>query len=114
MYWDAPGEGNFWSDYLGWDADRDGRGDRRYYSSNRMDALVYRYPQLKLLAASPLVQAMQALEARFPILRPAGVIDRFPAMRPYGGAAPAAPLPGVQGEGSPCAVPAGAEPRNRS
>lgn len=82
IYWDATGRGNFWSDYLGWDMNRDGQGDRRYYSAHRMDALVNRYPLIKQLAASPVVQLLQALEARFPVLRPSGIVDRHPTMRP--------------------------------
>jgi nitrous oxidase accessory protein len=82
VYWGTTGHGNFWSDYLGWDLNRDGQGDRRYYSAHRMDALLYRYPLVKLLAASPVVQLLQALEARFPVLRPPGIVERLPAMRP--------------------------------
>ncbi len=82
IFWDTPKHGNFWSDYLGWDMNRDGRGDSRYYSARRMDAIVYRYPLVKQLAASPVVQLLQALEARFPVLRPSGVVDRRPFMRP--------------------------------
>lgn len=80
--WDTPEQGNFWSDYLGWDMNRDGRGDSHYYSARRMDVLVHRYPLVKQLAASPVVQMLQALEARFPILRPSGVVDRHPSMHP--------------------------------
>ena len=83
IHWDQGGEGNFWSDYLGWDMNRDGWGDKYYYASNRLDTLLFRYPQMKLLAASPVVQLLQGLEARLPVLRPPGVVDRHPAMRPF-------------------------------
>jgi nitrous oxidase accessory protein len=81
--WHGERLGNYWSDYLGWDLDGDRVGDLSYHSASRMDQLVYRYPQLKLLAASPVVKLMQALESRFPVLRPAGVVDARPAMAPF-------------------------------
>jgi nitrous oxidase accessory protein len=82
LYWDSEQGGNHWSDYLGWDYDGDGIGDKIYYASNRMDHLMHRHPKMRLLALSPVIQLMQALETRFPVLRPASVIDRKPAMRP--------------------------------
>jgi hypothetical protein len=44
--------------------------------------LLFRYPQMKLLAASPVVRLLQGLEARMPVLRPPGIVDRHPLMRP--------------------------------
>lgn len=82
LYWDNEQGGNHWSDYLGWDYDGDGIGDKIYYASNRMDHLMHRHPKMRLLALSPVIQLLQALETRFPVLRPASVIDRKPAMRP--------------------------------
>jgi nitrous oxidase accessory protein len=84
VQWDDGRAGNYWSDYLGWDLDGDRVGDRAFYASGRMDRLVFRYPLLKVLASSPVVVMMQALEARFPVLRPPGVVDRRPALRPAG------------------------------
>jgi nitrous oxidase accessory protein len=82
QYWDSKEGGNYWSDYLGWDYDSDGIGDKIYYASNRMDHLMHRHPKMRLLALSPVIQLLQALETRFPVLRPASVIDRKPTMRP--------------------------------
>jgi len=82
LYWDNEKKGNYWSDYLGWDYDSDEIGDRIYYASNRMDHLMYRHPKMRLLALSPVIQLLQALESRFPVLRSASVIDRKPAMQP--------------------------------
>lgn len=82
LYWDNQQGGNYWSDYLGWDYDGDGIGDKIYYASNRMDHLMHRHPKMRLLAVSPVIQLLQALETRFPVLRSASVIDRKPAMQP--------------------------------
>ncbi|HKJ00298.1 MAG TPA: nitrous oxide reductase family maturation protein NosD [bacterium] len=82
LTWDNPGAGNYWGDYLGWDLDGDGRGDPAYYASDRMDQLVVKYPTIKLLAHSPVVRLLQALESRFPVLRPASVVETHPAMAP--------------------------------
>ncbi len=82
LYWNDEKQGNYWSDYLGWDYDSDGIGDRIYYASNRMDHLMHRHPKMRLLALSPVIQLLQSLETRFPVLRSASVIDKKPAMYP--------------------------------
>ena len=82
LYWHNEKRGNYWSDYLGWDYDSDGIGDKIYYASNRMDYLMHRHPKMRLLALSPVIQLLQSLESRFPVLRSASVIDKKPAMRP--------------------------------
>ena len=82
LYWHNEEQGNYWSDYLGWDYDSDEIGDKIYYASNQMDSLMHRHPKMRLLALSPVIQLLQALETRFPVLRSASVIDKKPAMRP--------------------------------
>jgi len=82
LYWHDDKQGNYWSDYLGWDYDSDGIGDKIYYASNQMDQLMHRHPKMRLLALSPVIQLLQALETRFPVLRAASVIDKKPAMHP--------------------------------
>ncbi|MFC1747642.1 nitrous oxide reductase family maturation protein NosD [Pseudomonadota bacterium] len=82
LYWNNEDRGNYWSDYLGWDYNSDEVGDRIYYASNQVDHLMHSHPKMRLLALSPVIQLLQALESRFPVLRAASVIDEMPAVRP--------------------------------
>ena len=74
--------GNHWSNYLGWDRDGDGVGDVRYEANDMVDRLSWRYPTMKLLLASPAVQALRLVGQQFPILRVPSVIDPKPRMVP--------------------------------
>lgn len=74
--------GNHWSNYLGWDRDGDGIGDVRYEANDMVDRLTWRYPSMKLLLASPAVQALRLVGQQFPILRVPSVIDPKPHMQP--------------------------------
>lgn len=75
-------DGNFWSDYMGWDAGQDGRGDIPYESNTLVDALLWRYPAAKLLLFSPSLQFLWMVEKQFPILRAPRIVDLAPAMNP--------------------------------
>lgn len=75
-------DGNFWSDYMGWDTGQDGRGDIPYESNTLVDALLWRYPAARLLLFSPALQFLWMVEKQFPILRAPRVVDRAPAMNP--------------------------------
>ena len=74
--------GNHWSNYLGWDRDGNGVGDVRYEANDMVDRLSWRYPSMKLLLASPAVQALRLVGQQFPILRVPSVIDPKPRMVP--------------------------------
>lgn len=74
--------GNHWSNYVGWDRDGDGRGDVPYEANDLVDRLVWRYPAVKLLLASPAVQALRLVGRQFPLLRVPSVVDPNPRMRP--------------------------------
>jgi nitrous oxidase accessory protein len=74
--------GNHWSNYLGWDRDGDGRGDVRYEANDMVDRLIWRHPSVKLLLASPAVQALRLVSQQFPVLRVPSVIDPKPRMKP--------------------------------
>ena len=74
--------GNYWSDYIGWDRDGDGIGDKRHYPSDIASHLVRRFPALRLVLHSPALLLLQGLESQFPLLRPPGIMEAQPLMRP--------------------------------
>ena len=74
--------GNHWSNYLGWDRDGDGMGDVPYEANDMVDRLTWRHPLVKLLLASPAVQALRLVGQQFPVLRVPTVVDPKPRMQP--------------------------------
>ncbi len=76
-------EGNYWSNYVGWDADGDGIGDIPYQANDVVDRLTWQYPLAKLLLNSPAVQSLRLIARQFPLLRGPSVIDNHPRMRPF-------------------------------
>ena len=74
--------GNHWGNYLGWDRDGDGRGDVPYEANDIVDRLTWRHPMVKLLLASPAVQALRLVGQQFPVLRAPSVVDARPRMTP--------------------------------
>jgi len=75
--------GNYWSNYVGWDADADGFGDVPYEAADIVDRLVWKHPLMKLLLNSPAVQTLRLVARQFPLLRRPSVVDRHPRMRPF-------------------------------
>ncbi|WP_259783041.1 nitrous oxide reductase family maturation protein NosD [Aestuariispira ectoiniformans] len=80
--WGEKGRGNYWSDNPAFDLDGDGIGDRAYRPNGVMDQLLWKYPQAKILVNSPAVELIRWAQARFPAIRPGGVIDSTPLMQP--------------------------------
>ena len=79
--WGEPdGQGNYWSDYLGWDQDADGRGDRPYRVDSFHANLLYRYPSAALLLRSPALELLGRLQERLPALRVPTIREEHPAM----------------------------------
>jgi nitrous oxidase accessory protein len=74
--------GNYWSNYLGWDRDGDGRGDVAYRASDLVDRMIWRHPAAKLLLDSPAVQTLRMVSAQFPLLQAPSVVDPHPRLRP--------------------------------
>ncbi|MBF5007046.1 nitrous oxide reductase family maturation protein NosD [Diaphorobacter caeni] len=75
-------DGNHWSNYLGWDRDGDRLGDVPYEANDMVDSLTWRHPGIKLLLASPAIQALKLVSQQFPILRMPSVVDPHPRMQP--------------------------------
>ena len=75
-------QGNYWSNYLGWDRDGDGIGDLPYEANDMVDRLSWRYPMMKLLLSSPSLQSLRLIARQFPLLRAPSVVDPKPHMRP--------------------------------
>lgn len=78
--WSHQGRGNYWSDYLGWDLDGDGLGDRPYQPNDGVDKLLWRYPEARVLMNSPAIEVLRWAQRQFPVLRPPGVRDSHPLM----------------------------------
>lgn len=76
------GRGNYWSNYVGWDADGNGVGDVPYAANDVLDRLTWRHPLVKLLLNSPAVHTLRLAARQFPLLRTPSIVDRHPRMRP--------------------------------
>lgn len=75
-------QGNYWSNYSGWDQNGDGKGDVAYEANDVVDRLNGQYPLLKLLLTSPSIQTLRFVSRQFPVLRAPSVVDKSPRMRP--------------------------------
>jgi len=73
--------GNYWGDYLGWDQDGDGVGDRPYRVDSFTTKLTYQYPAVTLLLRSPALELLTHLEQSLPLFRVPTVIDQRPLVR---------------------------------
>ncbi|MGF1757686.1 nitrous oxide reductase family maturation protein NosD [Photobacterium sagamiensis] len=78
--WSQDGIGNFWSNYLGWDLNNDGRGDTPFEPNDGIDKLMWKYPEVRVLLDSPAILMLRWIQKQFPVLKPAGVRDSFPLM----------------------------------
>lgn len=87
--WTVAGRGNYWSEYAGYDAQRDGIGDVPFRRDNLFGGLMDRQPSLALFAGTPAVWMLDQAARAFPVIRlEARVIDTAPLIAP-----PAIPPP---------------------
>lgn len=75
-------QGNYWSNYSGWDQNGDGIGDIPYEANDVVDRLNWQYPLIKLLLSSPSMQTLRFVARQFPVLRAPSIVDKHPRMRP--------------------------------
>src|SRR5690554_408351 len=79
--WSQEGQGNYWSDYLGWDRNGDGIGDVPYEPNDNVDRLLWTYPEARLLMNSPAIELLRWVQRAFPVIKSPGVQDSFPLMK---------------------------------
>jgi nitrous oxidase accessory protein len=82
MRWGEGARGNHFSDYLGWDQDDDGVGERPYRVDSLTASLVHRFPAAVLLLRSPALELLSHLQDGLPLLRVATVTDVAPVTAP--------------------------------
>ena len=75
-------QGNYWSNYGGWDQNGDGVGDVAYEANDLVDRLNWQYPLIKLLLSSPAIQTLRFVARQFPVLRAPSIVDKRPRMAP--------------------------------
>ncbi len=75
-------KGNFWSDYSGYDLDRDGAGDVPFHPVSLFSLVVRQNPPTLVLMHSLTVQVLNLAERLIPSLTPSGLVDSQPAMEP--------------------------------
>lgn len=81
--WTVDGRGNYWSDYVGYDADGDGVGDIPYHADRLFESLVDRQAGLRLFTYSPAAQAIELAARAFPFIKPQPkLVDARPRMAP--------------------------------
>lgn len=78
--WGVDGPGNYWSDYIGWDQNGDGVGDRPHRVDSFTTGLLHRYPSASLLLRSPALEMLAHMAERMPMFRTPTVIDLAPLM----------------------------------
>ncbi len=79
--WEEGGQGNYWSDYDGYDLDGDGVGDVPHRIQNVFEYMEGNHPRLRLYLESPAAHALSLAEKAFPIIQITHEADRAPLMK---------------------------------
>lgn len=74
-------DGNYWSEYSGYDLDRDGIGDVPYRPVKLFNYVVNRTPEAMVLLRSLFVDIINFSEKVSPVFTPANVFDYHPRMK---------------------------------
>lgn len=81
--WTIDGQGNYWSDYVGYDGDADGLGDVPYKSERLFENLMDQNSSLRLFLYSPAEQAVDFAARAIPFVKPQPkMTDEAPLMEP--------------------------------
>jgi nitrous oxidase accessory protein len=80
--WGRADPGNHYSDYLGWDQDDDGVGERPYRVDSFTATLLHRFPAAVLLLRSPALELLSHLQQNLPMFRVHTVTDHGPFVAP--------------------------------
>mgnify|MGYP003572639473 FL=1 len=81
--WTVGDQGNYWSDYAGYDVNGDGQGEIEYKSERLFENLMSREPNLRLFLYSPAINAIDLSAKAFPIVKPQPKLtDTKPLMAP--------------------------------
>lgn len=96
--WTVGQQGNYWSDYVGYDGDADGFGDVPYKAERLFENLMDQNSSLRLFLYSPAEQALDFAARAVPFVKPqAKLTDEAPRMDPLlPTGLPAAPEAGRQ------------------
>lgn len=82
--WFRDNKGNYWSDYVGYDENRDGIGDVPYLAESLFESLIDRYPTIRIFIFSPVSQAIEFASQAFPVFKPEPKVqDNYPLVEPY-------------------------------
>jgi len=79
--WYKDDRGNYWSDYSGIDMNKDGIGDTAYRSGSAFEYLMESYPHMRLFSESPTANMLKTVDAMFPVLERAEIVDESPLMQ---------------------------------
>jgi len=75
-------EGNYWSQYEGYDLDRDGVGDVEHRPVRLFSLFAERQPLSLIMLRSIMAHLLDTAERVFPVLTPKNLVDPKPAMDP--------------------------------
>ncbi|MEP0368385.1 MAG: nitrous oxide reductase family maturation protein NosD [Cyclobacteriaceae bacterium] len=75
--------GNYWSDYLGYDLDKDGIGDVPYRPVKLFSYIANKTPETIVLMRSLFVEIINFSEKVSPVFTPDALVDHSPSMNPF-------------------------------
>jgi nitrous oxidase accessory protein len=75
-------EGNYWSNYTGYDLDKDGIGDVAFRPVKLFSYIVNRTPETIVLLRSLFIDIIDFSEKVSPVFTPDNLLDQSPRMKP--------------------------------